>query len=291
MQKVVQAPPPGETSSDGDSSGSESDSDSDSPGKAASESSTTAASKSKTPDTSGDAAGPTSPSTGAQNKNEFFASKSLQTYPFLQTQRALTEMGFTQATEIQAKSIPALPVRMSSEQPNWVGKTLAFLIPAAELLSRAGFKSRNGTGAIIISPTRELALQIYGVARDLFRYHNQTHGIVMGGANRRTEAEKLVKGVNLVVATPGRLLDHLQNTRGFIFRNLAALIIDEADRILEVGFEEEMNQIMRKLRREADNALFSTQTKKVEDLARVSFKNKPVSLASLKMTPCLLCLV
>ena len=99
----------------------------------------------------------------------------------------------------------------------------------------------------------------------------------MGGANRRTEAEKLVKGVNLVVATPGRLLDHLQNTRGFIYRNLAALIIDEADRILEVGFEEEMNQIMRKLPKERQTMLFSaTQTKKVEDLARVSFKNKPV---------------
>jgi ATP-dependent RNA helicase DDX18/HAS1 len=188
-------------------------------------------------------------------------------------------MGFTQATEIQAKSIPALLAGKDvlGAAKTGSGKTLAFLIPAVELLSRAGFKARNGTGAIVISPTRELALQIYGVARDLCRYHNQTHGIVMGGANRRTEAEKLIKGVNLVVATPGRLLDHLQNTRGFIVRNLAALIIDEADRILEVGFEEEMNQIMRKLPKERQTMLFSaTQTKKVEDLARVSFKNKPV---------------
>lgn len=63
-------------------------------------------------------------------------------------------------------------------------------------------------------------LQIYGVARDILKYHKQTHGIVMGGANRRTEAEKLAKGVNFLVATPGRLLDHLQNTKGFIFKNL-----------------------------------------------------------------------
>ena len=86
-----------------------------------------------------------------------------------------------------------------------------------------------------------------------------------------------MKGVNLVVATP-RLLDHLQNTRGFIFRNLAALIIDEADRILRLGSKKEMNQIMRKLPKERqDDALLSLiQTKKVEDLARVSFKNKPV---------------
>lgn len=68
----------------------------------------------------------------------------------------------------------------------------------------------EGTGIIIISPTRELALQIFGVAKELMTGHSQTFGIVMGGANRRAEADKLVKGVNLVVATPGRLLDHLQ---------------------------------------------------------------------------------
>jgi superfamily II DNA/RNA helicase len=67
-----------------------------------------------------------------------------------------------------------------------------------------------GTGVIIISPTRELALQIFGVAKELMSGHSQTYGIVMGGANRKAEAEKLSKGVNLIVATPGRLLDHLQ---------------------------------------------------------------------------------
>jgi ATP-dependent RNA helicase DDX18/HAS1 len=102
-----------------------------------------------------------------------------------------------------------------------------------------------GTGAIVIAPTRELGLQIFGVARELLKYHNQTFGIVMGGANRKAESEKLQKGVNLVIATPGRLLDHLQNTKGFIFKNLKALVIDEADRCLEVGFEEEMKQIVK----------------------------------------------
>lgn len=101
-----------------------------------------------------------------------------------------------------------------------------------------------GTGVLIISPTRELCIQIFGVARDMLKYHSQTYGLVIGGANRKTEAEKLQKGVNLLVATPGRLLDHLQNTSGFNFRNLKCLIIDEADRILEIGFEEEMQQII-----------------------------------------------
>lgn len=66
----------------------------------------------------------------------------------------------------------------------------------------------------------------------------------MGGANRQTEAQKLSKGVNIIVATPGRLLDHLQNTPDFIYTNLKCLIIDEADRILDIGFEEDLKQIV-----------------------------------------------
>ena len=81
-----------------------------------------------------------------------------------------------------------------------------FLLPPPPHLS----PSLSGTGVIIISPTRELSLQTYGVATELLQYHHHTHGIIMGGANRRVEADKLQKGVNLLVATPGRLLDHLQ---------------------------------------------------------------------------------
>lgn len=115
----------------------------------------------------------------------------------------------------------------------------AFLVPVIELLTKVKWATRNGTGAVIISPTRELSLQIYGVLRDLCEEgaHPMTHGLVMGGANRRAEAERLAKGVGILVATPGRLLDHLQNTRGFVHRNLQMLVIDEADRILEQGFE------------------------------------------------------
>ena len=102
-------------------------------------------------------------------------------------------------------------------------------------------------------------------------------GLVMGGANRRTEADRLNKGVSLLVSTPGRLLDHLQNTTGFVYRNLACLVIDEADRILEIGFEEEMRQIIKLLPRDRQTMLFSaTQTTKVEDLARLSFKRTPL---------------
>ena len=118
---------------------------------------------------------------------------------------------------------------------------------------------RNGTGVIVVSPTRELALQIFGVARELMANHSQTYGIIMGGANRRAEAEKIAKGINLIMysthlipnksrgfprlifpasATPGRLLDHLQNTPGFRYSNIKALVIDEVNTPLQFSIIE-----------------------------------------------------
>ena len=90
-------------------------------------------------------------------------------------------------------------------------------------------------------------------------------------------SNRLGKGVNILVATPGRLLDHLQNTKNFNYRNLQVFVIDEADRILEIGFEEDLHQIIKLLPKERQTMLFSaTQTKKVEDLARLSIQNKAV---------------
>ncbi|KAF7794117.1 hypothetical protein EIP86_005247 [Pleurotus ostreatoroseus] len=196
------------------------------------------------------------------------------------TMRALGEMGFTTMTQIQEKAIPPLLTGKDvlGAARTGSGKTLAFLIPAVEMLHRMKFKPRNGTGIIIITPTRELALQIFGVAKELMAHHSQTFGIVMGGANRRAEADKLQKGVNLIVAVPGRLLDHLENTKGFVFRNLKCLVIDEADRILEVGFEEQMKKIISYLPNEGrQSMLFSaTQTTKVADLARISLRPGPL---------------
>ncbi|CAH1454676.1 unnamed protein product [Lactuca virosa] len=195
------------------------------------------------------------------------------------TKKAILDMGFQYMTQIQARSIPPLleGKDVLGAARTGSGKTLAFLIPAVELLYHACFAPRNGTGVVVICPTRELAIQTHAVAKDLLKYHSQTLGLVMGGAGRRTESERIVKGVNLLVATPGRLLDHLQNTKGFIFKNLKCFVIDEADRILEANFEEEMKQIIKILPKTRQTALFSaTQTKKVEDLARLSFQTTPV---------------
>eukprot|EP01103_Thecamoeba_quadrilineata_P018238 TRINITY_DN6854_c0_g1_i1.p1 TRINITY_DN6854_c0_g1~~TRINITY_DN6854_c0_g1_i1.p1 ORF type:complete len:542 (-),score=141.03 TRINITY_DN6854_c0_g1_i1:83-1708(-) len=200
------------------------------------------------------------------------------------TKKGLNDMGLIHATQIQDRCIPHLLTGrdLLGKAKTGSGKTLAFLIPSVEILVRAKFRPVNGTGVLVISPTRELSLQTFGVLRDLLKYHSssQTHGIIMGGANRQVEAEKLQKGVTFLVATPGRLLDHLRNTHGFIFKNLKVLIIDEADRILQIGFEEEMLSIIDLLPKKRQTMLFSaTQTKKVEQLAMLSLRSDPLEIS------------
>eukprot|EP00030_Apusomonadida_sp_AF-17_P000031 a1050_42.p1 GENE.a1050_42~~a1050_42.p1 ORF type:complete len:673 (-),score=288.31 a1050_42:28-1986(-) len=191
------------------------------------------------------------------------------------TSAAIQAMGFEFMMEVQWRTIPLLleghdvlgAARTGS------GKTLAFLIPAVELMHKLSIKPRNGTVALVITPTRELAIQILNVATELLKGHSQTVGLIIGGANRRVEQEKLQKGVNLVIGTPGRLLDHLQNTHGFVYKNLQVLVLDEADRMLDVGFEEELKQILAIIPRERQTMLFSaTQTKNIDDLARLSLR-------------------
>jgi ATP-dependent RNA helicase DDX18/HAS1 len=192
--------------------------------------------------------------------------------------RALKEHDFETLTEIQAKSIPHLLAGKDvlAAAKTGSGKTLAFLVPALDTLYNVKFVPRNGVGALVISPTRELAMQIYDVLRNIATYLSQSIGVCVGGMNRRPEAEKLVKGVNVLVATPGRLLDHMQNTKGFVYHNCVNLTIDEADRILEIGFEEELNMIVKLLPKKRQTALFSaTQTRKVADVARLSLQ-KPI---------------
>lgn len=219
----------------------------------------------------------------ADVKADFYASEGVTKFSQLElspsTQEALQTMGLSRMTIIQGQAIPLLLQGQDvlGAAKTGSGKTLAFLVPAVELLVKANFTHRNGTGAIVISPTRELALQIFSVAQELLANQSKTLGICMGGANRSSEAEKLRKGVNLLVATPGRLLDHLRNTKGFVYKNLASLTIDEADKILEIGFEKDMQQIVSMLPKDRQTCLFSaTQTSNVQQLAALAMRtDKP----------------
>jgi len=224
------------------------------------------------------AAAAAAPSSG---KSSIFGTRGFDSLPLTeQTASAMKAMGFAMMTKIQEQAIPPLLEGRDvlGNAKTGSGKTLAFLVPMVELLTKSKFQQRSGLGGLVISPTRELSLQIYGVLRELVGAgkHGHTHGLVIGGANRRGEAERLARGVSLLVATPGRLLDHLVNTAGFTYSNLLMFVVDEADRLLEQGFEEDLRGIVARLPKVRQTALFSaTQTRKVEDLARLAINGEP----------------
>ncbi|KZV95982.1 DEAD-domain-containing protein [Exidia glandulosa HHB12029] len=190
------------------------------------------------------------------------------------TKRGLKKAFFTKPTDIQTKSIPlALKGRdILGAARTGSGKTLAFLIPVLELLYRRKWGPQDGLGALIISPTRELAMQIFDVLRAIGGYHSFSAGLVIGGKNVKDERDRLAR-MNILVATPGRLLQHMDQTVGFEADNLQILVLDEADRILDMGFSKSLNAIVGHLPRSRQTLLFSaTQTTSVKDLARLSLK-------------------
>ncbi|GES62143.1 ATP-dependent RNA helicase dbp4 [Aspergillus terreus] len=153
------------------------------------------------------------------------------------------------------------------------GKTLAFLIPVLENLYRKQWAEHDGLGALILSPTRELAIQIFEVLRKVGRYHHFSAGLVIGGKSLKEEQERLGK-MNILVCTPGRMLQHLDQTALFDTYNLQMLVLDEADRIMDMGFQKTVDAIIGHLPKERQTMLFSaTQTKKVSDLARLSLQD------------------
>ena len=160
------------------------------------------------------------------------------------------------------------------------GKTLAFLVPVVERLFRERWGDGDGVGALVISPTRELALQIFDVLRGLAGRHDVlTAALITGGKDFGSEQDH-VHRMNILVCTPGRLLQHFEQTPGFHCEDLKILVLDEADRILDMGFEQELNQILSHLPPSGGGGegmfgrqtlLFSaTQTKSVKQLARLS---------------------
>ena len=159
------------------------------------------------------------------------------------------------------------------------GKTLAFLIPMLECLYKNKWTQMDGLGALIISPTRELSYQIFEVLNKIGAQHDFSAGLIIGGKDLKFETKRMDR-CNIVVCTPGRLLQHMDENPLFICDNLKMLILDEADRILDMGFAKTMNAIIDNLPTERQTLLFSaTQTKSVKDLARLSLKD-PVFVSS-----------
>ncbi|OCH87503.1 DEAD-domain-containing protein [Obba rivulosa] len=210
---------------------------------------------------------------------QFEASTDLKAFADLpisnNTKRGLKKAFFVDMTDIQAKS---LPVSLKGKDVlgaarTGSGKTLAFLIPVLEILYRRKWGPQDGLGALIISPTRELAVQIFDVLRSIGGYHSFSAGLVIGGKNLKDERERLSR-MNILVATPGRLLQHMDQTIGFECDNLQMLVLDEADRILDMGFQRTLSALLSHLPKSRQTLLFSaTQTESVADLARLSLKD------------------
>ena len=182
---------------------------------------------------------------------------------------------FKTLTDIQKRAVP-LGLKGSDILAAAItgsGKTLAFLIPVLENLYRKRWTEFDGVGALILSPTRELAIQIFEVLRNIGRFHTFSAGLLIGGKSLQEERERLGK-MNILICTPGRMLQHLDQTAGLDIGNLQMLILDEADRILDLGFQKAVDAIVEHLpKEERQTLLFSaTQTSKVSDLARINLR-------------------
>lgn len=188
------------------------------------------------------------------------------------TIEGLKNSHFVTCTDVQKRAIPpALQGHdLLGAARTGSGKTLAFLVPLLECLFRNKWSEVDGLGALVISPTRELAVQIFQVLRKIGRCHSFSAGLVIGGKDVTMEADRLAK-LNILICTPGRLLQHMDQTSGFDLSNVKMLVLDEADRILDMGFKKTMDAILENLPVDRQTLLFSaTQTKSVSDLARLS---------------------
>jgi len=191
------------------------------------------------------------------------------------TLKGLAQAHYVEMTDIQRKSIPyALAGKdILGAAKTGSGKTLAFIIPILENLYRAKWTQVDGVGAIVISPTRELALQIFEVLRKVGKFHSFSAGLLIGGKDLKVEQQRVSK-MNILICTPGRLLQHMDQTADFSCDNIQMLVLDEADRILDFGFQKTLNAIVNFMPKDRQTLLFSaTQTKSVKDLARLSLEN------------------
>jgi len=193
-------------------------------------------------------------------------------------QEAISALGYEETTPIQTQAIPLGLQRCDIVgcAQTGTGKTLAFLLPALERLLRDQAKTKNPR-VVVLEPTRELVIQVAGEARKLATRTSLRIVSVYGGSGMRGQTDKLRRGVDVVVATPGRLMDHMRR-KNANFRDLQILVLDEADRMLDMGFLPDIKQIVSRMPRQRQTMLFSaTIPPTISALAR-QFQRDPVSI-------------
>ena len=195
---------------------------------------------------------------------------------------ACAALGYKNPTPIQEKSIPlALEGRdIIGLAETGSGKTAAFALPILQAL----LDKPQSLFGLVLAPTRELAYQISQAFEALGSLISVRCAVIVGGMDHTTQAIALGKKPHIVVATPGRLMDHLENTKGFSLRSLKYLVMDEADRLLDLDFGQIIDNILKVIPRERRTYLFSaTMSSKVESLQRASLKDPiRVSISSNK---------
>ncbi len=193
-------------------------------------------------------------------------------------QKAVAAIGYKEATDIQAQAIPpALKKRdIIGCAQTGTGKTAAFLLPALQHLLRDQRKTKNPR-VVILAPTRELVIQVAGEARKLANWTPLRVAAIYGGAKMRPQINQLRKGVDVVVATPGRLQDHMRR-KNINFKELQILVLDEADRMLDMGFLPDIKAIVSRMPRQRQTMLFSaTMSAPILNLTR-QFLHDPVNV-------------
>ncbi|TFF21686.1 DEAD/DEAH box helicase [Jiella endophytica] len=191
---------------------------------------------------------------------------------------ALARLSITEPTPIQAQAIPAVMAGRDvlGIAQTGTGKTAAFSLPVIHaLLQKGGRPAPRQTKVLILTPTRELASQIAENVKSYTAGTKITHTVVFGGVSIRPQITTLARGVDIVIATPGRLLD-LMNQRAVELSGVEHVVLDEADRMLDMGFVRDVMKIVAKLPAERQSLLFSaTMPKSIEDLA-AKILTKPV---------------
>jgi ATP-dependent RNA helicase RhlE len=193
--------------------------------------------------------------------------------------KAVEEKGYTKPSPIQEKAIPPILSGkdiLASAQTG-TGKTAGFTLPVLQYLSETKHIKYRPLRALVLTPTRELAAQVYDNIREYSKYVNIKSTVVFGGVNAKPQIATLKKGVDILVATPGRLLD-LHDRKAVSFKRIDVLILDEADRMLDMGFVRDINKIISFMSEERQNLMFSaTFSNDIKKLASGILRN-PVSV-------------
>ncbi len=189
--------------------------------------------------------------------------------------QAVSELGYTTPTAIQEQAIPTIldGQDLIAAAQTGTGKTASFVLPILETLQGERKRRAKRFRALILVPTRELALQVEMSIRHYGKNQDLKSMVMVGGVDDAPQKQQLIDGVDILVATPGRLLD-LAHQRALHFDELKTLVLDEADRMLDMGFIDDINNIIERLPEQRQNLLFSaTLSNEVRQLAKTVLDN------------------